>query len=111
MAEDTFTRLSGKFQPLAEEIQRRGGRVEMLELRAHKLFLRAEAASPDDYDAIWDRIRDLDPDLRELEPVITIREGASLRPERPTGKPEKARAANEGHRGAGDRRPPTGPTT
>jgi hypothetical protein len=83
----------------------------MLEVRADKLFLRAEAQSPEDDDAIWDRIRELDPGMKELEAGITIRDGGTLRQERPMGQPEHARAANEGHRGAGDRRPPTGVST
>jgi hypothetical protein len=111
MAEETFAKLGGKFKPLADEIERRGARVEMLELRANKLFLRAETQSPDDHDAIWNRIQELDPDMNELDAVISIRGGSSLRSERPTGEAEHSRAANEGHRGAGDRRPPTGIST
>ncbi len=101
-----FDQLRGKFQPLLTEIEGRGVQIQMLGLRGRTLFLRAEVPTPDDYDAVWDRIRELDPDLRELEPVITVREGADFRQERPsahtvrpTGPSDKVR--KQGDRGSG----------
>lgn len=108
--------LQRRFAPLREEIERRGGRIEVYEVKDRRLFLRAEMPTPDDFDAIWDLIKQMDPDLAELEPQITIREGASLRQERPSkepaeqAEPEK-RPAGERVRRGGGRGAPSGPTT
>ena len=93
-----------RFQALFEEMERRGFQIQTREMRGGKLFVRAEAPSPDDYDAIWDRIRKMDPDMRELQPVISVKDGTDLRQERPSGVSDEQRQKASKHvRQSGDR--------
>jgi len=73
---DQFDQLKQKYQPVLDTIQREGAEVQGLSLEGNQLFLKAMAVSEASKDRIWDAIKAVDPNYKDLKHDIEFRQGS-----------------------------------
>lgn len=72
---DQFDQLKQKYQPVLDTIQREGAEVQGLSLDGNQLFLKAMAVSEASKNRIWDSIKAVDPNYKDLKHDIEFRQG------------------------------------
>jgi nucleoid-associated protein YgaU len=72
---DLFDQLKQKYQPVLDTIQREGAEVQGLSLDGNQLFLKAMAVSEAGKNRIWDAIKAVDPNYKDLKHDIEFRQG------------------------------------
>jgi nucleoid-associated protein YgaU len=73
---DQFDQLKQKYQPVLDTIQREGAEVQGLSLEGNQLFLKAMAVSEASKNRIWDAIKAVDPNYKDLKHDIEFRQGS-----------------------------------
>jgi nucleoid-associated protein YgaU len=73
---DQFDQLKQKYQPVLDTIQREGAEVQGLSLDGNQLFLKAMAVSEASKNRIWDAIKAVDPNYKDLKHDIEFRQGS-----------------------------------
>jgi nucleoid-associated protein YgaU len=73
---DQFDQLKQKYQPVLDTIQREGAEVQGLSLDGNQLFLKAMAVSEASKNRIWDSIKAVDPNYKDLKHDIEFRQGS-----------------------------------
>jgi len=73
---DLFDQLKQKYQPVLDTIQREGAEVQGLSLDGSQLFLKAMAVSEASKNRIWDAIKAVDPNYKDLKHDIEFRQGS-----------------------------------
>jgi nucleoid-associated protein YgaU len=73
---DLFDQLKQKYQPVLDTIQREGAEVQGLSLDGDQLFLKAMAVSEASKNRIWDAIKAVDPNYKDLKHDIEFRQGS-----------------------------------
>jgi nucleoid-associated protein YgaU len=73
---DLFDQLKQKYQPVLDTIQREGAEVQGLSLDGNQLFLKAMAVSEASKNRIWDAIKAVDPNYKDLKHDIEFRQGS-----------------------------------
>ena len=71
-----FEQLKQKYQSVQNAINQNGGRLQNLNMQGDKLFMRAEAPSPDAKNKIWDQIKMVDSSYSDLIADITVNQSA-----------------------------------
>jgi nucleoid-associated protein YgaU len=73
---DLFDQLKQKYQPVLDTIQREGAEVQGLSLDGNQLYLKAMAVSESSKNRIWDAIKAVDPNYKDLKHDIEFRQGS-----------------------------------
>jgi nucleoid-associated protein YgaU len=73
---DLFDQLKQKYQPVLDTIQREGAEVQGLSLDGNQLFLKVIAISEASKNRIWDSIKAVDPNYKDLKHDIEFRQGS-----------------------------------
>jgi nucleoid-associated protein YgaU len=73
---DLFDQLKQKYQPVLDTIQREGAEVQGLSLDGNQLFLKVMAISEASKNRIWDSIKAVDPNYKDLKHDIEFRQGS-----------------------------------
>jgi nucleoid-associated protein YgaU len=66
MADARFEQLKSKYQSVLNFMQAQNVRLENLNMADNKLYIRAEAPSPDVKNKVWDQIKLVDPSFSDL---------------------------------------------
>ena len=77
---DLFDQLKQKYQPVLDTIQREGAEVQGLSLDGNQLYLKAMAVSEASKNRIWDSIKVVDPNYKDLKHDIEF--ARAIRPTR-----------------------------
>ncbi len=72
---ELFDQLKQKYQPVLDTIQREGAEVQGLSLDGNQLYLKAMAVSEASKNRIWDAIKAVDPNYKDLKHDIEFRQG------------------------------------
>lgn len=72
---DLFDQLKQKYQPVLDTIQREGAEVQGLSLDGNQLYLKAMAVSEASKNRIWDAIKAVDPNYKDLKHDIEFSQG------------------------------------
>jgi nucleoid-associated protein YgaU len=73
---DLFDQLKQKYQPVLDTIQHEGAEVQGLSLDGNQLYLKAMAVSEASKNRIWDAIKAVDPNYKDLKHDIEFRQGS-----------------------------------
>jgi nucleoid-associated protein YgaU len=73
---ELFDQLKQKYQPVLDTIQREGAEVQGLSLDGNQLYLKAMAVSEASKNRIWDAIKAVDPNYKDLKHDIEFRQGS-----------------------------------
>ena len=73
---DLFDLLKRKYQPVLDTIQREGAELESVKLDGNQLFVKATAVSEASKERIWDTIKSVDPEYKDLKHAIEFRQGS-----------------------------------
>jgi nucleoid-associated protein YgaU len=80
---DLFEQLKQKYQPALDTIQREGAELQNVNLDGNQLFVKATAISEASKNRIWDAIKAVDPNYKDLKHDIEVREGQQTYTVRP----------------------------
>ena len=80
---DLFEQLKQKYQPALDTIQREGAELQNVNLDRNQLFVKATATSEASKNHIWDAIKAVDPNYKDLKHDIEVREGQQTYTVRP----------------------------
>ena len=80
---DLFEQLKQKYQPALDTIQREGAQLQNVNLDGNQLFVKATATSEASKNHIWDAIKAVDPNYKDLKHDIQVREGQQTYTVRP----------------------------
>ena len=80
---DLFEQLKQKYQPVLDTIQREGAQLQNVNLDGNQLFVKATATSEASKNHIWDAIKAVDPNYKDLKHDIQVREGQQTYTVRP----------------------------
>jgi nucleoid-associated protein YgaU len=80
---DLFEQLKQKYQPVLDTIQREGAELQNVNLDGNQLFVKATATSEASKNHIWDAIKAVDPNYKDLKHDIEVREGQQTYTVRP----------------------------
>jgi len=72
---DLLDLLKRKYQPVIDTIQREGAELQNVSLDGSQLFLKAMAVSESSKERIWDTIKSVDPEYKDLKHDIEFRQG------------------------------------
>src|SRR5215469_7354626 len=71
-----FEQLKQKYQSVQNAMAQHQVRIQNLNMQGDKLFMRAEAPSPEAKNRIWDQIKMVDPSYSDLIADITVSESS-----------------------------------
>ena len=80
---DLFEQLKQKYQPVLDTIQREGAQLQNVNLDGNQLFVKATATSEASKNHIWDAIKAVDPNYKDLKHDIQVRQGQQTYTVRP----------------------------
>jgi nucleoid-associated protein YgaU len=80
---DLFEQLKQKYQSVLDTIQREGAELQNVNLDGNQLFVKATATSEASKNHIWDAIKAVDPNYKDLKHDIEVREGQQTYTVRP----------------------------
>lgn len=80
---DLFEQLKQKYQPVLDTIQREGAELQNVNLDGNQLFVKATATSEASKNRIWDAIKSVDPNFKDLKHDIEVRQGQQTYTVRP----------------------------
>lgn len=86
---DQFEQLKQKYQPVVDAIQKDGGQLQNINMDGNQLFLKATVTSEVNKNKVWDAIKQVDPNFKDLKHDIEVREG---------GQSQSASAGSQGNR-------------
>ena len=72
---DQFEQLKQKYQPVVDAIQKDGGQLQNINMDGNQLFLKATVTSEANKNTVWDAIKQVDPNFKDLKHDIEVREG------------------------------------
>jgi nucleoid-associated protein YgaU len=72
---DQFEQLKQKYQPVVEAIQKDGGQLQNINMDGNQLFLKATVTSEANKNKVWDAIKQVDPNFKDLNHDIEVRDG------------------------------------
>ena len=72
---DLLDLLKRKYQPVIDTIQREGAELQNVSLDGSQLFLKAMAVSEASKERIWDTIKSVDPEYKDLKHDIEFHQG------------------------------------
>lgn len=80
---DLLEQLKQKYQPVLDTIQREGAQLQNVNLDGNQLFVKATATSEASKNHIWDAIKAVDPNYKDLKHDIQVRQGQQTYTVRP----------------------------
>ncbi len=80
---DLFEQLKQKYQPALDTIQREGAELQNVNLDGNQLFVKATAISEASKNHIWDAIKAVDPNYKDLKHDIRFARGSRPTPSVP----------------------------
>jgi nucleoid-associated protein YgaU len=72
---DQLDQLKQKYQPVIDAIQRGGGQLQNVNMDGSQLYLKATMNSEADKNKIWDAIKQVDPNFKDLKHDIEVKAG------------------------------------
>ena len=72
---DLLEQLKQKYQPVLDTIQKEGAELQNVNLDGSQLFVKATATSEASKNRIWDAIKSVDPNFKDLKHDIEVRQG------------------------------------
>ena len=80
---DLLEQLKQKYQPVLDTIQKEGAELQNVNLDGSQLFVKATATSEASKNRIWDAIKSVDPNFKDLKHDIEVRQGQQTYTVRP----------------------------
>jgi nucleoid-associated protein YgaU len=72
---DQLDQLKQKYQPVIDAIQRAGGQLQNVNMDGNQLYLKATMNSDADKNKVWDAIKQVDPNFKDLKHDIEVKAG------------------------------------
>jgi nucleoid-associated protein YgaU len=72
---DQLDQLKQKYQPVIDAIQRAGGQLQNVNMDGSQLYLKATMNSDADKNKVWDAIKQVDPNFKDLKHDIEVKAG------------------------------------
>jgi nucleoid-associated protein YgaU len=69
---DQFDQLKQKYQPVADAIQKEGGQLQNVNMDGNQLYLKATMNSEASKNKVWDAIKSVDPNFKDLKHDIEV---------------------------------------
>jgi nucleoid-associated protein YgaU len=82
---DQLDQLKQKYQPVIDAIQRQGGQLQNVNMDGSQLYLKATMNSEADKNKIWDAIKQVDPNFKDLKHDIEVKAGSQSQPAAASG--------------------------
>lgn len=73
---DLFEQLKQKYQPVLDTIQKEGAELQNVNIDGNQLYVKATAKSEASKNRIWDAIKVVDPNYKDLKGNIEVRQGS-----------------------------------
>ena len=72
---DQLDQLKQKYQPVIDAIQHSGGQLKNVNMDGSQLYLKATMNSEADKNKVWDAIKQVDPNFKDLKHDIEVKAG------------------------------------
>lgn len=72
---DQLDQLKQKYQPVIDAIQREGGQLQNVNMDGSQLYLKATMNSEAGKNKVWDAIKQVDPNFKDLKHDIEVKAG------------------------------------
>jgi cell envelope opacity-associated protein A len=72
---DQLAQLKQKYQPVIDAIQKEGGQLQNVNIDGNQLYLKATMNSEASKNKVWDAIKSVDPNFKDLKHEIEVNAG------------------------------------